>query len=110
MNSHMLSTRVTVVPSSVHQRINSSCPLGKNSKTSANTLGTKMTADINIRSYSTCMGQFSDYCFIHQARRAGGVSPLRKGAEDTQEANAPRSPVHRAGAALAKYNSRINRP
>src|SRR5438094_390081 len=52
MNSHRLSTSVIVVPRSATQRTSSSCPRGINNSASANNVGTKITSDIKIRSYS----------------------------------------------------------
>ncbi len=50
MNMHRLTPSVTAVPNSDHQRMASSVPRGKNSRPSANTLGTKTTSDIQIKS------------------------------------------------------------
>src|SRR5947209_4421599 len=52
MNMQMLTPSVRAVPASAHQRIDSSQPLGKNSNPKANTLGRKMTNDIQSISVS----------------------------------------------------------
>src|SRR5262245_39486079 len=86
MNIHRLSTRVTAVPSSDHQRMASSLPRGKNNSTSANAVGTKMTSDIRIRSYSTMA--YSAYQFPPSPplRGRGALTSPRRGlAQEVEE-------------------------
>ena len=78
-----LSTRVTAVPSSAHQRIHSSLPRGKIQRThngKAATAGTKMTRVIRSRSFSIDMSRSthkSTQAHGWQARRSAGGWPCR---------------------------------
>src|SRR5262249_40286571 len=51
----MLTTKVSAVPRSDHQRMYSSLPLGKNKSTSAKAVGRKIQRDIQIKSVSIIM-------------------------------------------------------
>jgi hypothetical protein len=53
-----LTTKVSALPNSAHQRIHSWLPLGKNNKPKANKLGMKITSDINSVSVSIVLVRF----------------------------------------------------
>src|SRR6476661_1015064 len=84
MKTNRLTTSVTAVPSSDHQRMYSSVPLGKKSRTSAKALGRKTSSDIQIRSVSAMEGHSrkSDALAHAKSGRAGDVSPPVTSPED----------------------------
>src|SRR5437773_11798713 len=96
MNMKMLNTIVTAVPTSVIQRSASSKPpmgahkalalRGKTMRSSANRLGTKMTADISHRSYCiVSMNAYSDSFRLSRRDAADEVGQQREHPHERQD-------------------------